>query len=268
MNAITTITFERIHRATIVTQKSFKPPYRNHVTASKMPAFAHQDEYSSAKQTALRTFGGAASPVRNDFTQAALDHGNTFEIIANSELRKLPFFISNRYHFDNPMDDGQWSITGTWRHLPSKASFMFSATPDMMITQGLMCLPVEIKCPYHAYIKDIDLSPAFLKPSHWIQLMAQAILLGADHGYLFVFIPEKPNRPTQYILWRVSVTRAATDFILSLVHEVYCRLGTCDSMESYKIFNAKRGEKDNVKQFILNELKDNATIVAKQINNG
>lgn len=259
--------FERIHRATVVMRKSFKPPYRNHVTASKMPGFAHQDEWTSAKQTALRTFMGVASPKPTDFTREAFNHGNTFELVANSELRKLPFFASNRYKFDNPEDDNQWSVTGTWTHVPSNSSFMFSATPDMMITKGLMCLPIEIKCPYKAYRTDINLTPEFFKPSHWIQLMAQAILLGADHGFLFVYIPEKPKRPTQYILWKVSVTPEGTNFILSLVHEVYCRLGACKELKDYKIFNAKKGEGDTIKNFILGEIKNNATIMCSQLIN-
>lgn len=258
--------FERIHKATIVMKKSFKPPYRNHVTASKMPAFAHQDDYTSAKQTALRTFFNHPSPKPNDFTIEALNHGNTFEIIANSDLRKLDFFVSNRYKFDNVEDDGQWSITGTWKHNPSKQTFMFSATPDMMITKGIMCIPIEIKCPYNAYRTDVNLSPSFFKPSHWIQLMAQTILLGANHGFLFVYIPEKPGRKTQYILWKIRVSDEGTNFILSLVHEVYTRLGCCRELRDYKIFNAKKGETDKIKNFILDQMKTNGEIICKQIN--
>jgi len=254
--------YTRMIKHTIVARKSFKPPFRNHVTASKMPAFAHQDDYASAKETALRTFNGKASPKRDDFCRSALEHGTFSEVIAKDFIKDQAYF--KKYKFDLPENDGQWSITGTWMHKPTHQSFMFSATPDMMIIDPdtLDCIPIEIKCPYLAYMKNFELNATYFKTSHWIQLAAQCILLGSSYGYLAVFIPgRRVGDKEQLIVWKVMITEWAQRFILDLVFQTYDTLNGCKTEEDYKVFKAKKGLKLQIKTAILEEIRNSEVII-------
>lgn len=255
--------FSRVYKATVIRRKSFKPPFRNHVTASKLPAFAHQDDYASAGLTAVRVFAHKELPEPSSFSYSAMDHGNQTESIACAFIRQCPVF--SRFAFEQVENDGIWSLTGTWRNNDKKKAFMFSATPDMLIQdrKGYLC-PVEIKCPYKAWVEGLDLSSDFFKPSHWIQLMAQMLLTEARRGYLCVFMPERGPKPIQTIIWEVRWTRAAENFILTLVDDTYEKINACVVDEDYKkVFRAKTGEKQETKNFIDSQIRSQTSVVYK-----
>lgn len=252
--------FTRIDRATIIRRKSFKPPYRNHVTASKLAAFAHQDDFATAGLTAVRVFARKEMPEPSSFSYKAIDHGNQNEAHAARFIRSCPFFSD--YEFELTDNDGTWSITGTWRENATRKCFMFSATPDMLIQDRMgVLVPVEIKCPYKAWIEGLDLTTSFMKPSHWLQLIAQMLLTGSKKGFLCVYMPMRSARPEQAIVWEVKLTRAAHDYVLNLVNETYDKISICSEPEDFKkAFRAKNGEKKVIRDFIDLQMKNQTTI--------
>lgn len=253
--------YSRVFRATIIRRKSFKPPYRNHVTASKLPAFAHQDDFATAGVTAMRVFAHKEMPEPNSFSYQAIDHGNKYESHGASFIRQCSFF--QRFNFEYPENDGIWSITGTWMNNERKKAFMFSATPDMLIQdqKGIMH-PVEIKCPFRSWSLGLELTSAYIKTSHWIQLMAQMLLTGSKRGYLCIYMPPRDPLLEQAIVWEVKWTRAAENFILDLIDETYEKIHKCEVDNDFKkLFRAKNGQKEETRSFIEGQLKNQSKVV-------
>lgn len=142
---------------------------------------------------------------------------------------------------------------------------MFSATPDMMIQnfKGTV-FPVEIKCPYKSYIDGFNLSPEYIKSSHWIQLQAQMLLMGASYGFLCIYMPARGTESEQAIIWKVFGSKESHKFILDLTYNVYAKLPQCKEEKDYKVqFRAKNGEKKSVKDFIDQEIKNNSRVVLR-----
>ena len=259
--------YERLIKFTRMTRKSFAPPYRDgHLTASKIPAFTVLSDYDTAVEMASQVFFGKQGKPKNDFMKKALDHGNFFEKVANSRLR-AGLIPQPRYGFDHEDNDGQWSVTGTYRQIGTKKTFMFSGTPDMMLMRDDGAIvPVEIKCPFRLYTLGLPLEESAFKPIHWIQLVIQAILLGSDEGYLFMFVPGTQAKPDQYLLWRVDVTPEAIQFLLDLVFETYTKIKQCGEMgDCRKVFTMKGGVKAQNDAFIKDQMTHHTTLLNKQL---
>lgn len=232
--------------------KNFGPRWKGTITASKLAALLHVDDFSTARQAAERMFGNAPSPLSKSFQQEALKHGNNMEPVAKQRLRELRIKEFERYSFRDPREDGNISYTAVYRKIEDNFHFCFSATPDMMLTYpwligkekkptGKQFFPVEIKCPYYAYINGLGREGIRFKHSHWVQLMVQCIVTASDIGYLAIYIPGVGEQE-KLVIWRVNATEESKNFILGKIYEIYMKsLQVKDG--DFKIFRAKNGEK-------------------------
>ena len=255
-----------------ITHKFFGPEWRGTLTASKIPAFLHVDEHSSAIEQAKRVFGGAKSPpTKSDFQQNALDHGNNTEALAKEAIKSHDIPSFRRFKFRPNDQDGGQSYTAVYRCTESNLLFKFSATPDMILdyemktTSNLFAgehyYPVEIKCPYYNYIKGISWDPKVLRPAYWVQLMVQCITLNANIGYLVIYIPFAQPRGPQLIVWRLFATDDAQKFVLGAIRDTYLKSIDDPQDTEFKRFRAKKGQRKQMTEKIEQYIRTNCQII-------
>lgn len=237
-----------------ISQKCFGPEWKRTITASKLSAFMHLDEFNSGQKMASQIFGLAPSPPSNDFQRSALEHGNKTEAVCKKRLREMDIKEFKRYTFRKTEEDGTLSYTAEYLDTDNDLTFRFSATPDMLLSYpwlhdgqplGKQFFPVEIKCPYYAYIKGQGMGALRFKPCYWVQLMVQCIVTAAEIGYLVMYLPscDQWNQPECMIVWRVNATDQCKNFVISNISKTYKKFMENPQSTDWKTFRARKGEK-------------------------